>query len=50
MYALGSLAVVLFASTGVLGVGSPIGYATGTTGGAGAAQAIPTSAAQLKSW
>ncbi|EUC55094.1 pectin lyase F, putative, partial [Rhizoctonia solani AG-3 Rhs1AP] len=49
MFVLGSLAAVLFAK-GALAVGSPFGYATGTTGGAGAAQAIPTSAAQLKSW
>ncbi|KAJ1302356.1 hypothetical protein OPQ81_001170 [Rhizoctonia solani] len=50
MFLLGSLAAILFASKGALAVGSPFGYATGTTGGAGAAQAIPTSAAQLKSW
>ncbi|CUA68993.1 hypothetical protein RSOLAG22IIIB_08245 [Rhizoctonia solani] len=49
MFVLGSLAAVLFAK-GALAVGSPFGYATGTTGGAAAAQAIPTSAAQLKSW
>ncbi|KAF8703177.1 Pectate lyase, partial [Rhizoctonia solani] len=50
MYILGSLATVLIVSKGALAVGSPFGYATGTTGGASAAQAIPTSAAQLKSW
>ncbi|CAE6441393.1 unnamed protein product [Rhizoctonia solani] len=49
MFVLGSLAAVLFAK-GALAVGSPFGYATGTTGGAAAAQAIPTSAAQLKTW
>ncbi|KAF8750390.1 Pectate lyase [Rhizoctonia solani] len=48
MYILGSLAAVLIASKGALAVGSPFGYATGTTGGASAAQAIPTSAAQLR--
>ncbi|CAE6507644.1 unnamed protein product [Rhizoctonia solani] len=50
MLALASLAAVLFASKGAMAVGSPFGYATGTTGGAAAAQAIPTSAAQLKTW
>ncbi|CCO33313.1 putative pectin lyase F Short=PLF [Rhizoctonia solani AG-1 IB] len=45
-----SLAFILFATKNVLAVGSPFGFASGTTGGAGAAQAIPTSAAQLKSW
>jgi hypothetical protein len=45
-----SLAFILFAAKNVLAVGSPFGFASGTTGGAGAAQAIPTSAAQLKSW
>ncbi|CAE6382364.1 unnamed protein product [Rhizoctonia solani] len=50
MYILASIAAALVASKGALAVGSPFGYATGTTGGAGAAQAIPTSTAQLKSW
>ncbi|KAB5590296.1 hypothetical protein CTheo_6258 [Ceratobasidium theobromae] len=50
MYVLGSLAAIIFAAKGALAVGSPMGYATGTTGGAGAAQAIPSSAAELKSW
>ncbi|KAH7332842.1 putative pectin lyase D [Rhizoctonia solani] len=45
-----SLAIVLFAANNVLAVGSPFGFASGTTGGNGVAQAIPTSAAQLKSW
>ncbi|CUA68994.1 hypothetical protein RSOLAG22IIIB_08246 [Rhizoctonia solani] len=49
MIVLGSLAVLLLVK-GALAVGSPFGYATGTTGGAAAAQAVPTSAAQLKSW
>ncbi|GAB1527846.1 hypothetical protein RhiTH_011034 [Rhizoctonia solani] len=50
MFNIGSLTFVLFTAQSVLAVGSPFGFATGTTGGAGAAQAIPTSAAQLKSW
>ncbi|KAH7333748.1 pectate lyase [Rhizoctonia solani] len=50
MFVLGSLAAILVASRGALAVGSPFGFASGTTGGASAAQAIPTSAAQLKSW
>ncbi|CAE6517082.1 unnamed protein product [Rhizoctonia solani] len=49
MFVLGSLAAVLFAK-GALAVGSPFGYAVGTTGGAAATQATPTSAAQLKTW
>ncbi|CAE6466894.1 unnamed protein product [Rhizoctonia solani] len=48
MLNLKSLAVVLFAANNVLAVGSPFGFASGTTGGNGVAQAIPTSAAQLK--
>ncbi|KAB5590293.1 hypothetical protein CTheo_6255 [Ceratobasidium theobromae] len=50
MYVLGSIAIVFFAAKGALAVGSPIGYATGTTGGAGATQAIPSSTAELASW
>ncbi|KAJ1302357.1 hypothetical protein OPQ81_001171 [Rhizoctonia solani] len=50
MFILGSLAAILVASRGALAVGSPFGFASGTTGGASAAQAIPTSAAQLKEW
>ncbi|KAJ1302353.1 hypothetical protein OPQ81_001167 [Rhizoctonia solani] len=50
MFKLKSLAITLFAANSVLAVGSPFGFASGTTGGNGAAQAIPTSAAQLKSW
>ncbi|CCO33321.1 putative pectin lyase F Short=PLF [Rhizoctonia solani AG-1 IB] len=50
MISLVSLAIALFAAKNVAAVGSPFGFATGTTGGNSAAQAIPTSAAQLKSW
>jgi hypothetical protein len=50
MISLTSLAIVLFATNKAAAVGSAFGYATGTTGAAGVAQAIPTSAAQLKSW
>ncbi|CAE6442794.1 unnamed protein product [Rhizoctonia solani] len=50
MFVLGSLAAVLFASKGALAVGSPFGFATGTTGGAAAAPATPTSTTQLASW
>lgn len=50
MFVLGSLAAILVASKGAFAVGSPFGFASGTTGGASATQAIPTSAAQLKSW
>ncbi|EUC55150.1 pectin lyase F, putative [Rhizoctonia solani AG-3 Rhs1AP] len=50
MFVLGSLAIIFVASRGALAVGSPFGFASGTTGGASAAQAIPTSAAELKSW
>jgi hypothetical protein len=50
MISIKSLAIALFAARNVMAVGSPFGFATGTTGGNGAAQAIPTSAAQLKSW
>ncbi|CAE6517075.1 unnamed protein product [Rhizoctonia solani] len=50
MINLKTLAFVLFAVTNVLAVGSPFGFASGTTGGAAAAQAIPLSAAELKSW
>ncbi|CAE7144453.1 unnamed protein product [Rhizoctonia solani] len=44
------LAFAFLAARSVWAVGSPFGFATGTTGGNGAAQAVPTSAAQLKSW
>ncbi|CAE6538584.1 unnamed protein product [Rhizoctonia solani] len=44
------LAICLLSVRGALAVGSPFGYASGTTGGAAAAQAIPTSAAELQSW
>ncbi|GAB1528343.1 hypothetical protein RhiTH_011537 [Rhizoctonia solani] len=50
MISLTSLAIALLAANNVAAVGTPFGYATGTTGGNSAAQAIPTSAAQLKSW
>ncbi|KAF8687573.1 Pectate lyase, partial [Rhizoctonia solani] len=50
MFVLGSLAAVLFASKGALAVGSAFGFATGTTGGAAAAPATPTSTTQLASW
>ncbi|CAE6352857.1 unnamed protein product [Rhizoctonia solani] len=50
MITITSLAVALIAAKNVAAVGSPFGFATGTTGGNGAAQAVPTSAAQLKSW
>ncbi|KAG8688698.1 hypothetical protein FRC11_004949 [Ceratobasidium sp. 423] len=50
MLNLKSLAFVLFVAKSVLAVGSPFGFASGTTGGAAAAQAIPSSAAELKSW
>ncbi|GAB1524367.1 hypothetical protein RhiTH_007521 [Rhizoctonia solani] len=50
MFVIGSLAAVLFASKGALAVGSAFGFATGTTGGAAAAPATPTSTTQLASW
>ncbi|GAB1527848.1 hypothetical protein RhiTH_011036 [Rhizoctonia solani] len=50
MITITSLAIALLAAKNVAAVGSPFGFATGTTGGNGAAQAVPTSAAQLKSW
>ncbi|KAF8750303.1 Pectate lyase [Rhizoctonia solani] len=50
MITITSLAVALIAAKNVAAVGSPFGFATGTRGGNGAAQAVPTSAAQLKSW
>ncbi|CCO32743.1 putative pectin lyase F Short=PLF [Rhizoctonia solani AG-1 IB] len=50
MISITSLAVTLLAAKSALAVGSPFGFATGTTGGNGVAQAVPTSAAQLKSW
>lgn len=50
MLVLGSLTTLALAIKGTLAVGSPFGYATGTTGGAAVAQAIPSSAAELKSW
>ncbi|KAG8747107.1 hypothetical protein FRC11_012490 [Ceratobasidium sp. 423] len=50
MLGLKSLAFTLLTASNVLAVGSPFGFASGTTGGNSAAQAVPTSAAQLKSW
>ncbi|CAE6439514.1 unnamed protein product [Rhizoctonia solani] len=50
MLSIKSLAFALLAARNVWAVGSPFGFATGTTGGNGAAQAVPTSAAQLKTW
>ncbi|CUA67926.1 hypothetical protein RSOLAG22IIIB_07610 [Rhizoctonia solani] len=50
MLSLKSLAFVLFAANNVLAVGSPFGFASGTTGGAAVGQATPSSAAELKSW
>ncbi|ELU39361.1 pectate lyase domain-containing protein [Rhizoctonia solani AG-1 IA] len=50
MFFIGSLAAILVASQGALAVGSPFGFATGTTGGSSAAPATPTSTSQLASW
>ncbi|KAF8703180.1 Pectate lyase, partial [Rhizoctonia solani] len=50
MFFVGSLAAILVASQGALAVGSPFGFATGTTGGSTAAPATPTSTSQLASW
>jgi hypothetical protein len=50
MFFIGSLAAILVASQGALAVGSPFGFATGTTGSGSAAAATPTSTAQLASW
>ncbi|KAJ1302474.1 hypothetical protein OPQ81_002792 [Rhizoctonia solani] len=40
----------LVAAHGALAVGTPFGYATGTTGGGNAAPSVPSSPAQLVSW
>ncbi|KAB5590297.1 Pectin lyase [Ceratobasidium theobromae] len=45
-----TLIVTSTVTSGVLAVEGPFGFGSGTTGGASAAQAIPTSAAELKSW
>ncbi|CAE6517097.1 unnamed protein product [Rhizoctonia solani] len=50
MFVLTSLAAMLVASQGVLAVDGPFGFASGTTGGGFAAEAIPTSTTQLKIW
>jgi hypothetical protein len=49
MYFLGSLATIALASQGALAA-TAFGWATGTTGGAAAAEAIPSSPQQLKQW
>ncbi|KDN35085.1 hypothetical protein RSAG8_11867, partial [Rhizoctonia solani AG-8 WAC10335] len=50
MFVLTSLAAMLVASQGVLAVDGPFGFASGTTGGGFAAEAVPTSTTQLKIW
>ncbi|CAE6538383.1 unnamed protein product [Rhizoctonia solani] len=45
-----SLITVLVAAHGALAVGTPFGYAAGTTGGGNAAPAVPSSTSQLVSW
>ncbi|KAH7332813.1 putative pectin lyase D [Rhizoctonia solani] len=45
-----SLAFALLVTRSALAVGTPFGFASGTTGGNSAPQSTPTSAAQLKSW
>ncbi|KAJ1302239.1 hypothetical protein OPQ81_001060 [Rhizoctonia solani] len=50
MLNLASLTFALLATSSALAVGTPFGFASETTGGNSAAQAVPTSAAQLKSW
>ena len=45
-----SLVSALLLSQGALAVGTPFGYAAGTTGGGSATPAIPSSTAQLVSW
>ncbi|GAB1527399.1 hypothetical protein RhiTH_010574 [Rhizoctonia solani] len=49
MYFLASLATIALASQGALAA-TAFGWATGTTGGAAAAEAIPSSTQQLKQW
>ncbi|KAH7325158.1 pectin lyase fold/virulence factor [Rhizoctonia solani] len=49
MYFLASLATIALAAQGALAA-TAFGWATGTTGGAGAAEAIPSSVQQLKQW
>ncbi|KDN43030.1 hypothetical protein RSAG8_06353, partial [Rhizoctonia solani AG-8 WAC10335] len=45
-----SIIAALVAAQGALAVGTPFGYASGTTGGGNAAPAAPSSPAQLVSW
>ncbi|KAJ1304539.1 hypothetical protein OPQ81_005680 [Rhizoctonia solani] len=45
-----SLVSVLLLSQSALAVGTPFGYAAGTTGGGSATPAVPSSTAQLVSW
>jgi hypothetical protein len=49
MYFLGLLATIALASQGA-SAATAFGWATGTTGGAAAAEAIPSSPQQLKQW
>ncbi|KAG8723637.1 hypothetical protein FRC09_002358 [Ceratobasidium sp. 395] len=46
----GAIIVSLLSIHGARAVGGAFGYATGTTGGGSAAQAIPSSTSQLISW
>ncbi|KAF8705914.1 Pectate lyase, partial [Rhizoctonia solani] len=45
-----SLVSALLLSNGAFAVGTPFGYAAGTTGGGSASPAVPSSTAQLVSW
>ncbi|KAG8701603.1 hypothetical protein FRC11_012034, partial [Ceratobasidium sp. 423] len=45
-----SLVAALVAAHGALAVGTPFGYAAGTTGGGSATVAVPSSTAELVSW
>ncbi|CAE6447203.1 unnamed protein product [Rhizoctonia solani] len=45
-----SIIAALVATHGALAVGTPFGYAAGTTGGGSAAAAVPSSTAELVSW
>ncbi|KEP55804.1 pectin lyase [Rhizoctonia solani 123E] len=45
-----SLVSALLLSKGALAIGTPFGYAAGTTGGGSASPAVPSSTAQLVSW
>ncbi|KAF8672499.1 Pectate lyase [Rhizoctonia solani] len=45
-----SILAALVASQGAFAIGTPFGYAAGTTGGGNAAAAVPSSTAQLVSW